>query len=128
MSYNMRPVVSDFTVTAAVNGTTSVAVSGGNIGLFKNGDGILIPGAGPANGISTRAAPTVTPSLIAGLDNLNNTVAAPSGGAPHTIIASAPAARGKVRLLAPQPDQPRLAGRSEQSPGRLVVSRAPARP
>jgi hypothetical protein len=87
--YNMRAVTSDFTATATVNGTTAISFTGGSFASFKNGDGIMIPGAGAATSLSTPSAPTVTPSLLSGPDTPNDTVVAPAGSTTRSYCESA---------------------------------------
>jgi hypothetical protein len=78
-TYHMRAVTSVFQTTAICTGGSPrvrlAAASG-----FQNGDGIVLYGCGARNTLSTPGAPTVTPALMSGPDNMLDAVNAPSGG------------------------------------------------
>ena len=82
--FNMRAVSSAFTATANCNGTSTVAFTAGSYDSFQNGDGITIQQCGPTNGMSTPGAPTVTPSLQSGPDNMLDVVNAPAGSTSYS--------------------------------------------
>ena len=62
------------------SGTKSLSLAGSQIFNFIPGDGIVVQGAGPTNGFSAPAAPTVTPVNDEGESNSLLTVASPTGG------------------------------------------------
>ncbi len=93
-AYGVRGVVSNATpaipgITASITGTsatlsTSTCSSQTGSVCFVNGDGIVIYGAGPTNTMTTPAAPTVTPSLTAGLTGSLLDVASPGGSTTYS--------------------------------------------
>jgi hypothetical protein len=76
---NVTPAIPGCTATINL-GTPTIATLSSACG-FVNGDSVVIIGAGSANGMSTPAAPTVTPSLAAAMTNTGFVVNAPAGGA-----------------------------------------------
>jgi hypothetical protein len=77
-------VVNPTTVPAAVGCTATINLGTPTIATlnstcnFMNGDNVVIYGAGTANGMSTPAAPTVTPSLAAAPTNTGFVVSSPA--------------------------------------------------
>jgi hypothetical protein len=88
-AYGARIVASNnppFATATAVSGNTGITL--GSASTFQNGDGVVIYGAGPACGLSTPGAPTVTPSVATGPTNTwrfispntnDNVIAGPTG-------------------------------------------------
>lgn len=88
LQYNMRAVTTDFTAAASISATTTNLVfSGGSYASFVNGDGIMIPGAGPAPVGLSPPAITITPCLLSGIDTMNDCIAGPAGSTTYSYSA-----------------------------------------
>jgi hypothetical protein len=78
-AYGARAVtIPEPNTTVTISGGSPTAILAADPG-FKNGDGVMLVGAGATNAMATPAAPTVTPSEAAGGTGTGVVVNAPAG-------------------------------------------------